>query len=495
MDKDANLKQLYSDYHTQIEIIKKNEHDNKIEHFGIRSAEVMERHGDCCKLGKGANPKQQLIIDNWGNYQYRTYTMTGGNKFGKTTMGAVLAIALCIGYWPWDKDKTPISKPPVIVRWIGQDWEVHIKTVVQEALEMWWPKNFRVKTSKNNSAVKATWRCSNRSVLYLLSNEQDSGKHAGKDCDYVLFDEPPKRPIYIENVRGFAASTDEKPTTSGRTFISATLLKEAWIHRDIIKRLNPDGTPDKTVFNVHGDIQDNVGYGLSQRGVDEFARNLTTREKNIRLRGVPSYMEGLVYDFKREVHLKKRHKIPIRWPVDIAIDCHPKKEHAVLFMATDPRNYKYLCDEIFMHGDGTQLAEEIIRFINRNSYRVNVILIDHSAKGDENNIKSTYDKIDTVLARYGHGLVTYKKDETGGIRNTELLLKSDNDETVLWTFDDLRRTIWEFEGYMYDPETGKPIDKDNDMMDNLYALANEDTQYSSLTAGKKQGPPPNWRTA
>ena len=45
-------------------------------------------------------------------------------------------------------------------------------------------------------------------------------------------------------------------------------------------------------------------------------------------------------------------------------------------MATDPRNYKYLIDEIWKHGDGTSIGEEIMRIVNRNSYRVNKILID-----------------------------------------------------------------------------------------------------------------------
>lgn len=471
------------------------EHDHRIEYFGIKDEVRSAAHADCCKLFKGANPKQQLIIDNWDNLEYRIFTMTGGNKFGKSTMGVVLAISLCMGYWPWDKDKKPISNPPVVVRWIGQDWEVHIKTVLEPILEMWWPKNFGVSTRKNNQGVKATWNCQNKSILYLLSNKQDSEVHAGKDPDYVLFDEPPKRDIYVENIRGFTV-TPEVPTFAGRSFFSATLLKEAWVDREIIKRKNEDGTIDRSVFNVHGEIWDNVGFGLSERGVKEFAKNLTEAEKQSRLYGKPAYLEGLIYKaFDREIHLKKRFKIPLNYIVNIAIDCHPSKENAILFWAINPTNHKYLCDEIWMHGDGTEIADEIIRRITRNAYNVNAVLIDHSAKGDQNQTFTTFEKIDDVLHRHRLSLETYKKDEDGGIKSARNLLLGPNNEPSLFVFDDLPVFIRQIEGYMWDPKTNKPVDDNNDMMDNLYALANKDTQWFELGKGSDTSKPVDWRVA
>lgn len=472
------------------------EHNHRIEYFGIKDEARAKVHADCCKLFRGPNPKQKLLIENWTDVSKRIFCMTGGNKFGKTTMGAILALSLLIGYWPWDEKKKLISNPPVVVRWIGQDWEVHIKTVLEPILDMWWPDNFKVKTSKNNQGVKATWKCANGSILYLLSNKQDPDVHAGKDPDYLLFDEPPKRDIYIENIRGFAASTREKIGPEGRTFISATLLKEAWIHQEIIKRRNSDGTPDKAIFNIHGKIWDNVGYGLSERGVDEFAKNLTSEEKQARLHGKPAYMAGLIYhQFKRETHLKKRFDVPTDYVVDIAVDCHPAKENAVLFIATDPRNYKYLVDEIWQHGDGTQMGDAIIKKIISNAYNVNSILIDHSARGDSNNTFTTFEKIDNVLHKYNLSLETYKKDEDGGIKAARNLLYGPNNEPSLFIFDDLARFIMEIEGYMWDSKTNRPVDDKNDMMDNLYALANQDTQWYSMTSKQSKSKPASWRVA
>lgn len=471
-------------------------HANKIEYFGIKDEEEAEIHKDCCKLFRGPNPKQKLIIDNWYDLEKRIFCLTGSDKFGKTTMGAILAISLCKGYWPWDKEKKPISNPPVIVRWIGQDWEVHIKTVIEMMLDDWWPKNFGVTTSKNNQGVKATWNCVNKSILYLLSNKQDERVHAGKDPHYVLYDEPPVRGIYIENARGLSATTADPPSFEGRTFLSASLIREPWVYREIIRRRNKDGTPDMSVYNVHGEIYDNLGYGLTQAGIDIFASNLTSEEKLIRLYGKPAFLSGLIYpQYDRDKHVEKPFKVPLEDIVDIAIDCHPSKENAVLFMSTDKRNYKHLVDEIFMHGDGTEIGDEIIRKVTQNAYRVGSVLIDSSAKGDTNNTFSTFEKVDAVLNKYGFYLQTYKKDEDGGIKNARKLLLSPNREVVLKIFSDLPRTIFEIEGYMIDIKTQKPQTIDNDMMDNLYALANLDTQWYSPIMSRMSSKPANWRVA
>lgn len=466
------------------------EHNNRIEFFGIADPERAKAHDKCCKLFRGPNPIQKQLLDAWGNPRYKTFTFTGGRKTGKTTIGpGVIGPSMMFGYWPWDEKKTPISNPPVKIRLIGQDWGVHIKSVLIPALKHWWPKNRAVITKKNNEGVEALWTdVKTKSTLEIMSNKSEIDVFEGWDGTVVIYDEPPKRDVRVSCAGGLAV-------TNGRELFTATLLKEAWIHRDIIKALGEDGRPDPRVFNVHGEIWDNLGFGMSQEGIENFASKMTPEEAQARLLGIPSYMSGLIYpQFDRQIHLKKRFKIPLEYIIDIHIDTHPAKEQAVLFMATDPRNYKYLCDEIWMHGDGTEIGEEIIRYINRNSYRVENVKIDHSAKGDSNNTFTTYEKIEAVLNRHDLSLSTYKKDEDGGIKSARTLLKGPNNEPSLFIFDDLPRTIFEIEGYMIDPKTGKTQNYDNDMMDGLYALANEDTQWHSV-APKRRAKPANWKIA
>jgi hypothetical protein len=163
--------------------------------------------------------------------------------------------------------------------------------------------------------------------------------------------------------------------------------------------------------------------------------------------------------------------------VDIAIDIHPREEQAVLFMATDPRNDRYLCREIWSHGDGKWVAEAIIKAINYHSYRVNRIIIDPLAKADSNNENSTYEIIEKILMQHEFMLEVASKDKDSGILSIGTHLEGPNSQASLFFFDDLIRTIYEIEGWMWDKDTNKAVKLDDHMMENLYRLLLLDTQW------------------
>jgi hypothetical protein len=202
------------------------------------------------------------------------------------------------------------------------------------------------------------------------------------------------------------------------------------------------------------------------------------------IKGIPQYKAGLIYgdSFNRKYrdrggHLTERFKIPLDWMVDIAIDIHPRKEQAVLFVATDPRNDRYACEEIWGHGDARWVAEEIVRAVHYHSYRVNRIVIDPLAKGDSNNPETMYDVIATILMRNDMVLETASKDKEHGILEVKNHLKGPNGVPSIFFFDDLVRTIYEIEGWMWDKDTQKAAKVDDDMMENLYRIALLKTEY------------------
>jgi len=258
-------------------------------------------------------------------------------------------------------------------------------------------------------------------------------------------------------------------------------LKEAWVDREVIKARNEDGSPDTTVFNVSGDIYSNVGFGITETGVAQFEKSLTDDEKSARIHGKPSYLSGLVYpQFNRKIHLKEPFSIPTDWVVDIAIDVHPREKQAILFIATDPRDYKWVFHEVWGHGDGDWIGHEIIRYIIAHALRIGRIIIDPLAKGDSNNPNTTFDRIDGVLSNHGYYADVATKDKQSGIIEVRNHLKGPNNEPSIFFFDTLRRTIWEIEGYMFDEDTQKPKDKDDHFCENLYRLCNLDTRWSEL---------------
>jgi len=408
--------------------------------------------------------------------KYKNY-FAGGIVHHNTTIGTVMAFSTMFGYWPWDKDKLLYFShdKPRKVRYIGQDWEKQIKTVLIPELEKWWPANRKVIKKKNNQGIDAYWKDElTGSTLELMSNGQESDLHEGWSGDLIIYDEPCKRSIRVANARGLI-------DRSGRELFCMTLLKEAWISREVINAVDENGRPDKTVFNITGDISNNVGYGITQEGVDQFVKTLSPDEYDARIKGIPSYMSGLVYPaFVRKTHLRERFKIPLDWIVDIAIDIHPRVEQAILFCAVSPRGDKYLCNEIWGHGDGKWVAEEIVGCIKYCNYRVGTIIIDPLSKGDGNNDNTVFDKVQRILWSHGIPLKTASKDKNSGILEIKNHLKGPNNEPSLFIFNDLVRTIFEIEGYMYDKDTQKPMDKDDHMMENLYRLMLLDTQWTPI---------------
>jgi len=455
----------------ELEILEKTvryEQENKIEFFNTP------------KLP--ANPLQEELLNAWEDPFYKIFTYTGGNRIGKTTIWVIIAICVMAGYWLWNHKRIffPHNKPRKI-RIVGQDWEKHISRVVIPALEYWWPKNRPVEKKKNNMGVDAFWcDVKTKSTLEIMSNNQEAALHEGWDGDVDIYDEPPKRDVRVANARGLI-------DRQGRELFCMTLLKEAWVHQEVINAVVDDqtseffGQPDRTVYNIEGDIWSNVGFGITEEGVKQFAKALTEDEKQSRLYGKPSYLSGLVCkNFSRKIHIKERFDIPLDWLVDVGIDIHPRKNQAVLFIATSPRGDRYLFHEIWEHGDGTWVAEQIIRARDRMSLRLNRIIVDPLAKGDANNPNTTFDKIQEVLARYGYVLETATKDKVSGILEINNHLKGPNGEPSLFVFPHLVRTIKEFEGWMYEDkgdDKGKPKKVDDDMMENLYRLLLLNTEW------------------
>lgn len=424
------------------------------------------------------NPLQAEVIDEWSNPIRKIFTFTGANRIGKTTLGSIIAISCAIGRFPWSGQSIafPHSKPRKI-RYIGQDWEYHIKQVVIPELYAWWPDSRPMaggKPKKNTLGIEVHWTDRHTgSTIEIMSNFQDPKVHEGWSGDLIIYDEPPTRPIRTANVRGLV-------DREGRELFCMTLLSEAWIDQEIIRRKDDQGRPSDKIFSVNGPITVNVGFGITEEGVKQFEQELTESEVQARIHGKPLYRSGLVLqEYSERFHIKDRFEIPLDWIVDIAIDIHPRERQAALFLATSKNNHKYCAFEIWQHGSGEQIAEDIIRIILDKKLRVGKIVVDPLAKGDPNADRglTTFDKMERVFARYDYILDVASKDKDSGILAIREGLLGPNKEPSLFIFRDLIRTIYEIESWMYDKDTQKPQKKDDHMMENLYRMMLLDTVY------------------
>jgi hypothetical protein len=449
---------------------------NKI--FAFREPEEFEKIMEKAvgeKIFLPPNPKQAELIKGLEMPDKKVFTFCGGNRLGKTTIGVITAFSVMFGRWPWSDKPIPfMHKRTRRVRYIGQGWETHVKTVVIPALKQWWPKSRPVEIKKNNQGVEAVWTdVLTGATLEVLSTSQASDVFEGWDGDLVVYDEPPTREIRIACARGLV-------DRQGRELIVATLLKEAWVSREIIKARDVNGQPDLSVYNVEGQIYDNVGYGLTIQGVEQFAKTLSAEERKVRLNGQPSYLSTLVYPkFDRSLHVKEPFPVPLDWIIDFNIDFHPSKPWAVVFMATARNGFKYIIKEMELRGNPKYVAEEIIRYLEITRCRIGIGQIDPLSKSDNNNDNTVYQIISDTLAAHNISLDVASKDKDNGIAMVNSLLWTENEMPGMFFFKDCGKTIQQVEDLMYDEESLKPIAKkvDDDFTECLYRLALLDTVW------------------
>lgn len=412
----------------------------------------------------------------------KTRIVLGGNRSGKSEAGCVEAVSQCLGYRPYLPKDHPAYKTELKIpckgRICGEDYRNHIGNVIIPKLRQWIPRRELKDVKKNPQGVEVLWVFRNGSTLELMTYEQDSDKFEGADTDFIWFDEPPPRQIYVAAYRGLV-------DRGGRCWFTMTPLKEPWIKNELWDKQNKPG------FDVDGfifDINDNIGFGLTDKNVKDFEQILSPDEIEARLRGRFMHLSGLVYkQFDYATHVVKPFEIPPDWSIYVAIDPHPRTPHAVLFMAVAPDGSKYVFDELFR----ACLVEELCAFIKAKlaGKRPRVILIDPASTAPNPVSGLTVQKEFTK-----HGIYTIKasKELSAGIlRVQKALKKGPNGMPEVFIFSSCKETISEFNNYVWDEYKGKarfekseknsPRDKDDHMMENLYRLLIMNPTYQPLS--------------
>ena len=455
---------------------KEYEKKNKLLFFNDPDKGYLGKHGKW-----ESNPTQKKYFEALKNPLYKILGLVGGNRTAKTfSSTGVTALTGIKGCFPWE-DPNEVGtwfwnnrgwEPPIKIRIVGQDWEKHIKTVIVATIKELWPASWGFDPRKNGQGVEANWTHP-AGTIEILSNSSESSVFEGWNGHIVIYDEPPKRENRIACARGLV-------DYQGIEIFAMTLLKEAWIDQDVVNGVDKNGQLDKSTIFFTSDIQDNVGFGITQEGVDQFAKTLTEDEKSARLRGVPSYKSGIILNMDREIHVVERNfEIPSSWMVDVAIDIGIQKAHDILYLATSPDGRKYVCFEETVSGNGDIIAESIIQKKNRYMLRINRVICDPLAKGNtagQDFEHSTWSKIDAALNRFDMYLEAGSKLKNDGVITINSLLMTVNKIPMLFFFRDLGKTVKQCLNWMYDKE-GKPSKKDDDMCENLYRLALLETEW------------------
>ena len=445
--------------------------------------------------------RKQDMFHRAGSYKRRYYR--AGNRSGKSTVGVVEDCAWALGYRPWYPEGDParyagIPQRPTKGIVTASDWDKveEIFTLQvddpdkQGKFIKYIPPDRLLNVLKNQSGKVCTLIVKSihggESTINFETVKGFKSNPMGLEsssCDYIHVDEPCPEEMWVAMSRGLV-------DTEGSAWFTCTPIMEMWINDMFL----PEGATrtDKNDGYVHereieghtlqtwmvtGSMNDNPH--LSEGAKLAFMADLKDDDIEARIHGRPKLFAGCIYrEFDDSIHIY--HELPRGWmdydspPRDycirIAIDTHPRTPHACLFAATAPNGHTYFWSEIFEHTSISDYCKQIYTILDgRWPHRC---LLEQAAYNENGDNEIT---LASLFMDAGLPVEPAVKDLTFGIMKVrDELLKRDirypKNPPLLHFSPKLRETLREFSRYVWNPNTGKPVDKDDHMMENLYRL-------------------------
>jgi hypothetical protein len=469
-----------------------------------------------------------------------TIAAISSNKIGKTCAVVNILISWIFGMefwnpvekgsvggveWPhngqWYRESSLGKKPPVDLILTGEDWKLHIGRSLVPEIKKWAPHGW-YETRKNEQGTDYLWTFFNKSTLTIMSYSQEDDLFESFRAQGVVMDEPPPKSKYTAMSRGLLLDC-------GKTLLSLTPLKEAWILDEIVL----SGRRDVGVVNglkitdnpelYKSDCDVLAGMGLSGLQIDEYFNLLLYDDpvkktyvtdrghsaerylekvglndklddigrlkilkfiKDIEPSDVPPRVFGefkslvgrVLKDYDVNIHVVKPFKVPTDWPVVVMIDFHLSTQQAVSYWAVNKQDIHFCIHETWDNLSSDEIADGIIRQKNANSWNISYVYIDPLSKGDVqymrnrlgSDLRDTFSVIEEKLSKHGITLQIASKDKESGIKNLQSMLKGVNSLATLYVFDTCERFQFEVLRWVFD-EDGKPSkDCSDHFMENAY---------------------------
>ena len=476
------------------------------------------------------------------------------NKIGKSCLVINVLLSWLLGYEPWHyvEEGTPGAvkvhghwypgsslgiKPPVNIILMGEDWKLHIGRTLVPELKKWAPVGW-YKTRKNEQGVDYLWEfCDsdgnwdNPSMVTIMSYSQDDALFESFRAQGAIFDEPPPRTKYKALSRGLLLD-------NGKTLLSLTPIKEAWILDDIVLSGrrdigvvqdlcitdNPDlVNADNSVLEpflkpeeidkyyellLYEDKGKNKpvidrGYAsekyletiippkeqqaINQLRILKFIKDIDPDDVPPRVFGMFKSLVGRVLKkFDKNIHMVKPFSVPTDWPVTVMIDFHLSTPQAISYWAVNPQDINFCVAETWDNLSAEGIADDIIRKW-KSGLHIEKVFIDPLSKGDTaymrnqlgTSIRDTYSILDEKLSKYGMTLTVASKDKDSGIKNIETGLAGPSGLPTYFLFDDCTRHLFEVQRWVFDDD-GKPAKKNDHFMENWYRYTLTGARYEDF---------------
>jgi hypothetical protein len=272
-----------------------------------------------------------------------------GNGGGKTALGANEAIWSATGFNPVTKKHTKVPTRGIVVL-----------DRPEKVADAWLPeinKWYQLKASQLHKRGKPYYNhitFDNGSEIMFAFHDQDPMSFESIEVDWVIFDEPPPRHIFISLFRG-GRKKDSVPWF----LIIGTPIAAAWLRKEIYEPWAKGERDDIECFRYGTEVNK---HNLREGYIESFTSVLSEREQKIRLHGEFFDLEGLALShlFDRQTHLlPDDFYFNPSWPCVIAIDPHPRKAHTAVLLGVSPDNKLYVLKELSSRAVPSQFARDL----------------------------------------------------------------------------------------------------------------------------------------
>lgn len=444
--------------------------------------------------------KGEEFIDMVGSGEKFITLYSAANGVGKTATAVNI-----LAHIFWHTGENPFFELPLMEKWpfmkrlriVSSPTNIEKNIIPQ--MEFWFPQG-RYEHTKGNKKFFSQWKTDTGWEIDIMTYEQSPVEFEGPTFGLIWFDEPPPEAIFKANI--------SRLRMGGTMFITGTplagsaYLYDAFARGEITVDVTlPDGTVTKYVRRV-GYIEADVESACKEHGIRghlehdaimSMIAEYTEEEKQARIYGKFQHLIGRIFKmFNPKVHVITPFPINKKdFCVVEYIDPHPRNPDAVLWLAIDRFNQKYVVNELWIKPrDIDELAERIRD--KGESYRILY------RKGDQSmfNVNQHDSDGKSLGDRLADRNLTYqpasKKREAADRRIGDALSYTEINGHMLrapeiYIFDTCKVTIKEIEGYRWDEHTGagsdkhgpkeKPIDKDDHMVENLGRALLDEPQY------------------
>ena len=253
----------------------------------------------------------------------------GGNRAGKTELGAQYAVAVAGGRqasWVQAWLETNGLPPSIVPAHPGRVWASSV--TFSDALEYLRPKLDRYlpagsSWSGRNKPDQATVTLPGGGVIVSKADSQGREKFQGAAVDLVWLDEEHSEAVFEECM---ARTVD----LSGRVILTMTPLKGlTWPHKTFLEEQR-DGHTHHRISGL--DNPHNSSIGMRRRW-----KHLPPAKADARLYGLWGALEGLVYPmWDTALHVVPSRRLPPEWERYGAIDFGTRNPFCYLHTAIDP---------------------------------------------------------------------------------------------------------------------------------------------------------------